>query len=175
MLIPLESDNTPRSVLGGQLNKPPRKSPWRALTKGTFNQDGALRSFLLLFLNLVLFSHIFLGNQTEGIAKGGEIWMDKVVEAVEKAKKEWDEAYSGTQEHIKAIEEYGKSKEERNSLPRLNGLAQDGLALLSSLQFKLDLLAPQLPSDHEVQSATALLHSWKNQSQKYSFFSSLAM
>jgi protein transport protein SEC20 len=101
--------------------------------------------------------------------------MDKVVEAVEKAKKEWDEAYSGTQEHIKAIEEYGKSKEERNSLPRLNGLAQDGLALLSSLQFKLDLLAPQLPSDHEVQSATALLHSWKNQSQKYSFFSSLAM
>ncbi|KAE8076128.1 hypothetical protein FH972_014795 [Carpinus fangiana] len=90
--------------------------------------------------------------------------MDKVVEAVEKVKKEWDEAYSRTQEHIKAIEEYGKSREERNSLPRLNGLAQDGLALLSSLQFNLDLLAPQLPSDHEVQSATALLHSWKNQS-----------
>jgi protein transport protein SEC20 len=103
--------------------------------------------------------------------------MDKVVEAVEKVKKEWDEAYSRTQEHIKAIEEYGKSKEERNSLPRLNGLAQDGLALLSSLQFNLDLLAPQLPSDHEVQSATALLHSWKSQSHRYnsSLSFSLAM
>lgn len=100
--------------------------------------------------------------------------MDKVVEAVEKAKKEWDEAYSRTQEHIKAIEEYGKSREEKNSLPRLNGLAQDGLALLSSLQFKLDLLAPQLPSDHEVQSATALLHSWKSQSQKYNSSLSLS-
>ncbi|XP_042967350.1 uncharacterized protein LOC122300626 isoform X2 [Carya illinoinensis] len=51
-----------------------------------------------------------------------------------------------------------------NSLPRLNGLAQDGLASLSSLQFKLDLLAPQLPADDEVQSATAYLESWKNQS-----------
>lgn len=90
--------------------------------------------------------------------------MDEVVEAVEKAKKEWEEAYSRTQEHVKAIEEYGKSREEKNSLPRLNGFAQDGLALLSSLQLKLDLLAPQLPSDQEVQSATALLHSWKNQS-----------
>ncbi|KAF3964391.1 hypothetical protein CMV_011320 [Castanea mollissima] len=92
--------------------------------------------------------------------------MDKVVEAVETAKKEWDEAYSRAKEHIKAIEEYGKSREEQNSnsLPRLNGLAQDALALLSSLQFRLDLLAPQLPTDDQVQSATALLDSWKNQS-----------
>ncbi|KAL4643688.1 hypothetical protein ACB092_02G109700 [Castanea dentata] len=92
--------------------------------------------------------------------------MDKVVEAVETAKKEWDEAYSRAKEHIKAIEEYGKSREEQNSnsLPRLNGLAQDALALLSSLQFRLDLLAPQLPSDDQVQSATALLDSWKSQS-----------
>ena len=36
----------------------------------------------------------------------------KVVEAVETAKKEWDEAYSRAKEHIKAIEEYGKSREE---------------------------------------------------------------
>ncbi|KAG6668525.1 uncharacterized protein LOC122276310 [Carya illinoinensis] len=94
--------------------------------------------------------------------------MDKVVEAVEMTKKEWEEAYSRTQEHIKAIQLYGISREERNpnsnSLPRLNGLAQDGLALLSSLHFKLDLLAPQLPTDDQVQSATALLQSWKNQS-----------
>ena len=70
--------------------------------------------------------------------------MDKVVEVVETTKKEWDEAYSWAKEHIKAIEEYNKSREEQNlnSLPRLNGLAQDALALLSSLQFRLDLLAP---------------------------------
>uniref|UniRef100_A0A5B6ZE50 Putative Sec20 family protein n=1 Tax=Davidia involucrata TaxID=16924 RepID=A0A5B6ZE50_DAVIN len=95
--------------------------------------------------------------------------MDKVVEAVEKAKKDWDETYSRTQEHIRSIEEYGKSgrsnTEERNSLQRLNGLAQDGLALLTSLQFKLDLLAPQLPTDDEVQSAQSMLESWKHQIQ----------
>ncbi|KAK4576589.1 hypothetical protein RGQ29_027221 [Quercus rubra] len=92
--------------------------------------------------------------------------MDKVVEAVETAKKEWNEAYSRAKEHIKAIQGYGKSREEQNSnsLPRLNGLAQDALALLSSLQFRLDLLAPQLPTDDQVQSATALLDSWKNES-----------
>lgn len=100
--------------------------------------------------------------------------MDKVVEAVETVKKEWDEAYAKMQEHIRAIEEYGKSRrgevaatQEKNSLPRLNGLAQDGLALLQSLQFKLDLLAPQLPTDDEVKSAQASLESWKNQCQKY--------
>ncbi|GMY27005.1 vesicle transport protein sec20 [Fagus crenata] len=93
--------------------------------------------------------------------------MDKVVEAVEAAKKEWDEAYSQAKQHIKTIEEYGKSREQQisNSLPRLNGLAQDALALLSSLHFRLDLLAPQLPTDDQVQSARALLESWKNQSQ----------
>ena len=99
--------------------------------------------------------------------------MDKVVEAVETAKKEWDEAYSRAKEHIKAIEGYGKHREEQNSnsLPRLNGLAQDALALLSSLQFRLDLLAPQLPTDDQVQSATTLLDSWKNESHKYSILS----
>ncbi|KAK2634926.1 hypothetical protein Ddye_029718 [Dipteronia dyeriana] len=57
--------------------------------------------------------------------------MDEVVEAVEKAKKEWEEAYKKTQEHIEAIENYGKSRrdtdEEKeynsNSFPRLIGLA----------------------------------------------------
>ncbi|XP_022749012.1 uncharacterized protein LOC111298558 [Durio zibethinus] len=95
--------------------------------------------------------------------------MDKVVEEVEKTKKEWDEAYAKTQEHIKEIQEYGKSTIEetknKNSLPRLNGLAQDGLALLNSLQFNLDLLAPQLPTDEEVQSAKALLEAWTSQRQ----------
>ena len=72
-----------------------------------------------------------------------------MVEAVETVKKEWDDAYSRAKEHIKVIEEYSKSREEQNSnsnsnsLLRLNGLAQDALALLSSLQFRLDLLAPQ--------------------------------
>ncbi|CAL1384357.1 unnamed protein product [Linum trigynum] len=98
--------------------------------------------------------------------------MDEVVEAVEKAKQEWDEAYAKTQIHIKSIEEYrksgdgieGASSQEKNSLPRLNGLAQDGLALLQSLEFKLDLLAPQLPADDQVKSAQSLLESWKKQS-----------
>ncbi|XP_028773420.1 uncharacterized protein LOC114730504 [Neltuma alba] len=93
--------------------------------------------------------------------------MDEVVQEVEKVKREWYETYSKTQEHIKAIGEYGKPgrSEEKNSLPRLNGIAQDGLALLSSLQFRLDLLAPQLPTDEEVESASTVLESWKTQSQ----------
>ncbi|CAN6577833.1 unnamed protein product [Malus baccata var. baccata] len=96
--------------------------------------------------------------------------MDKVEEEVEKAKKEWDEAYSNVVQKIKAIEEYGESTgaatmvSQKDSLPRMNGLAQDGLSLLNSLQFKLDLFAPQLPTDDQVQSAKALLESWKNRS-----------
>lgn len=99
--------------------------------------------------------------------------MDKVVEEAEKVKKEWDETYKKTQEHIEAIAEYGKpgrAKEEKNSLARLNGIAQDGLALLSSFLFTLDLLAPQLPSEPEVQSARALLQSWKTLTQKYTHY-----
>ncbi|KAL9320667.1 hypothetical protein ACSQ67_012506 [Phaseolus vulgaris] len=60
-----------------------------------------------------------------------ESTIDKVVEEVEKVKKEWDETYRKTQENIGAIAEYGKSereKEEKNSLARLNGIAQDGLS-----------------------------------------------
>ena len=37
--------------------------------------------------------------------------MDNVMEDVEAAK-EWDEAYSRAKEHIKAIKENGKSKEQ---------------------------------------------------------------
>lgn len=93
------------------------------------------------------------------------------MEGVEKAKKEWDETYFKVVEQIKAIEGYAKSAEteKRDSLPRMNGLAQDGLSLLHSLQFKLDLLAPQLPKDEEVQSAKSLLEAWKKQSHRYQF------
>lgn len=94
--------------------------------------------------------------------------MDKVVEEVEKVKKDWNEACIKTQDHINAIAEYGKSgrsKDEKNSLARLNGIAQDGLALLSSLHFNLDLLAPQLPTQQEVDSARQLLQSWKTLTQ----------
>lgn len=101
--------------------------------------------------------------------------MDEVEEEVEKAKKEWDEAYVKLVEQIKAIEGYGKSnsteseEKRKDSLPRMNGVAQDCLALLNSLQFKLDLLSPQLPTDEQVQSAKSLLESWTNRSQRYAF------
>ncbi|OAP06511.1 AtSec20 [Arabidopsis thaliana] len=94
--------------------------------------------------------------------------MDEVVVEVEKTKREWEEAYEKTIGHIISIQQYGKSRrgdggEEKFSLQRLNGLAQDGLSLLNSLQFNLDLLAPQLPSDDQVQSTQSLLETWKNQ------------
>ncbi|KAJ8749043.1 hypothetical protein K2173_013487 [Erythroxylum novogranatense] len=98
--------------------------------------------------------------------------MDKVIEEFEKVKKDWEEVYLRTRDHIKAIEEYGKPSreggektEKKDSLPRLNGLAQDGLASLQSLQFQLDLLAPQLPTADQLSSAHSLLQSWKTQYQ----------
>ncbi|KAE9612119.1 hypothetical protein Lalb_Chr06g0169571 [Lupinus albus] len=96
--------------------------------------------------------------------------MEKVVEELEKVKREWDETNVKTQEHIKSIEEYGKkssieTNNNHNSLPRLNGIAQDSLQSLSSLCFRLDLLAPQLPTHHDVQSAQSLLQSWKTLTQ----------
>ncbi|KAJ6898477.1 hypothetical protein NC652_025101 [Populus alba x Populus x berolinensis] len=87
--------------------------------------------------------------------------MDEVVEAVEKVKKEWEETYSKAQQHMKAIQDYDAKSSSSVSLPRLNGLAQDCLALLQSLQFQLDLLAPQLPTDDQLKSALQLLDSWK--------------
>lgn len=102
--------------------------------------------------------------------------MDKVEQEVEKVKKEWDGTYKNVVEQIKAIENYGKSttaseiEAQKDSLPRMKGLAQDGLSLLNSLQFKLDLFAPQLPTDDQVQSTKALLESWKNRSQRYPFY-----
>ncbi|XP_074338160.1 uncharacterized protein LOC141675692 [Apium graveolens] len=94
--------------------------------------------------------------------------MDEVVEQVENAKKEWEETYNKAQEHINCIQNFGKSRTEKSasSLPRLNALAQDELGLLNSLQFKLDVLAPQLPSHDHVQSAVSLLKSWKDLIQR---------
>ncbi|XP_058101360.1 uncharacterized protein LOC131245726 [Magnolia sinica] len=94
--------------------------------------------------------------------------MEEVAQAVEKATKEWDQTFAKTQDHVKAIEscgKLGKGTDEVNSLPRLNGAAQDGLALLRSLQFRLDLLAQQLPTEEEAQSAQSTLKSWKEQYQ----------
>lgn len=93
--------------------------------------------------------------------------MDEVVKAVEEVKKQWKDTWASTFEHVKAIENYGKSRSnsgDKSSLPRLNALAQDGLAMLDSLQLKLDILAPQLPSYDEIQAALSLLESWKQKS-----------
>ncbi|XP_078154036.1 uncharacterized protein LOC144549176 isoform X1 [Carex rostrata] len=86
-----------------------------------------------------------------------------------KSAREWDETVSQLQETIRAIENCGKSgrgTEEANALPRLNGAAQDGLASLRSMQFRLDLLAQQLPTMEEVQSGQALVEIWKEQYHK---------
>ncbi|KAI7726594.1 hypothetical protein M8C21_011992, partial [Ambrosia artemisiifolia] len=93
---------------------------------------------------------------------------DIVVEEFNKTKKDWDEAYLQTLSHIQSIEQYGKSRSNDNnkeSLPRLNGLAQDGLAMLSAAQFNLDLIIPQLPTDDHIQNAQLTLQSWTKQLQ----------
>jgi hypothetical protein len=99
-----------------------------------------------------------------------DIRMDEVTQAVENLKKEWSQAVSQLEESIAAIESCGKTgkgTEEATSLPRLNGSAQDALQLLKSLQFRLDLLAQQLPTFDEVQSGQATLGSWDEQYKKY--------
>ncbi|GJN40478.1 hypothetical protein PR202_gb29693 [Eleusine coracana subsp. coracana] len=95
--------------------------------------------------------------------------MDEVTQAVENLKKEWSQAVTQLKESIAAIKSCGKTgkgTEEANSLPRLNGSAQDALQLLKSLQFRLDLLAQQLPTFEEVQSGQATLESWEEQYKK---------
>ncbi|KAK6161186.1 hypothetical protein DH2020_004567 [Rehmannia glutinosa] len=102
--------------------------------------------------------------------------MDQVAEEVEKVKKDFQETYNQTLKHIDSIQEYGKKSritnpseveeaEKKDSLPRLNGLAQDGLNVLQSLQFNLDLLAPQLPVVDDVEKAQSLAQSWEKQIQ----------
>jgi protein transport protein SEC20 len=95
--------------------------------------------------------------------------MDEVTQAVENLKKEWDQAVKHLKENVAAIESCGKTgkgAEEANSLPRLNGSAQDGLQSLKSLQFQFDLLAQQLPTFEEVQSGQATLQSQDEQYKK---------
>ncbi|XP_042398499.1 uncharacterized protein LOC121988870 [Zingiber officinale] len=94
--------------------------------------------------------------------------MDDVAQTVAKVKKEWDQSVVQIQDRIRLIESCGtsgKGTEEANSLPRLNGAAQDGLAVLRSLQFKLDFLAQQLSTEEEIQSAQLTLEFWKEQYQ----------
>ncbi|KAK4425386.1 hypothetical protein Salat_1732600 [Sesamum alatum] len=102
--------------------------------------------------------------------------MDPVAAEVEKVKKDFQETYNQTLKHIDSIQEYGKTSrianpseaeeaEKKESLPRLNGLAQDGLNMLQSLQFNLDLLAPQLPSVDDVEKAQSLAQYWKTEIQ----------
>ncbi|KAG8076601.1 hypothetical protein GUJ93_ZPchr0006g42357 [Zizania palustris] len=95
--------------------------------------------------------------------------MDKVTQAVENLKKEWNQAVTQLEECIAAIEscgKMGKGTEEASSLPRLNGSAQDAQQFLNSLQCRLDPLAEQLPTFEEVQSGQETLRSWKEQYQK---------
>ncbi|CAL4967629.1 unnamed protein product [Urochloa decumbens] len=95
--------------------------------------------------------------------------MDQVTQAVENLKKEWTRAVSQLGETIAAIESCGKTgkgTEEAISLPRLNASAQDVMQLLKSLQFRLDLLAQQLPTFELVQSGQETLQSWDEQEQK---------
>ncbi|GAA0155727.1 hypothetical protein LIER_13395 [Lithospermum erythrorhizon] len=100
-------------------------------------------------------------------AQKGEL--DQVVKEVEKINQEYQETCNQTLLHINSIQEYGKNAKLQNpssSLQRLNGVAQDGLNLLKSLQFKLDLLAPQLPSHQQVQKTQSLAESWKEEIQR---------
>jgi protein transport protein SEC20 len=95
--------------------------------------------------------------------------MDEVTQAVENLKKEWSQAVSQIEESISAIESCGKTGKgtaEASSLPRLNASAQDALQLLKSLQFRLDLLAQQLPTFEEVQAGQATLELWDEQYKK---------
>ncbi|KAG5236423.1 sec20 family protein [Salix suchowensis] len=79
--------------------------------------------------------------------------MDEVVEAVEKAKKEWEETYSKAQQHMKAIQDYDAASSSSVSLPRLNGLAQDCLALLQSLHLRGSLRNANLQAKANMRKA----------------------
>ncbi|CAA0827109.1 Sec20 family protein [Striga hermonthica] len=99
--------------------------------------------------------------------------MDQVTQEVEKVKRDFREAYDLTMKHIDSIQEYGiKSRianpgesEKIDSLPRLNGMSQEGLNTLQSLQFNLDLLVPQLPFVDDAEKAQSLAQSWDKQIQ----------
>ncbi|KAI3948167.1 hypothetical protein MKX01_014766 [Papaver californicum] len=79
---------------------------------------------------------------------------DEVTQVVENVIKGWEETSSSVENNVKAIGAFGTSvdgmKKEENSHQRLNGLAQDGLSQLRSLQFRLDLLAQQLLTEEQV-------------------------
>ena len=88
-----------------------------------------------------------------------------MMEELKRTKKDWNDAYNHTLNHIRAIQDCDNHN--KNSLARLNGLAQDGLGMLTTAQFNLDLLTPQLPTPH---NAHLLLHSWNNQIQRFTHY-----
>ncbi|KMZ63702.1 hypothetical protein ZOSMA_3G01860 [Zostera marina] len=94
--------------------------------------------------------------------------VDEVAKAIEKVRSEWVGTFSKAMEHVKEIEacgRLGKGTEEATSLPRLNGLVQDGLSVLRSLQFRIDLLAQQMDTQDGVLEEQKRLESWKKQYQ----------
>lgn len=95
--------------------------------------------------------------------------VDEVAKTIEKVRSEWVGTFSKAMEHVKEIEacgRLGKGTEEATSLPRLNGLVQDGLSVLRSLQFRIDLLAQQMDTQDGVLEEQKRLESWKKQYQR---------
>ncbi|RCV33355.1 hypothetical protein SETIT_7G077700v2 [Setaria italica] len=82
--------------------------------------------------------------------------MDELTQAVDNLKKEWNQAVSQLEESIAVIRSCGKTgkgTEEANSLPRLNGSAQDALQLLKSLQLHASLRNANLQAKENIRKA----------------------
>nr|TKW04057.1 hypothetical protein SEVIR_7G084800v2 [Setaria viridis] len=82
--------------------------------------------------------------------------MDELTQAVDNLKKEWNQAVSQLEESIDVIRSCGKTgkgTEEANSLPRLNGSAQDALQLLKSLQLCASLRNANLQAKENIRKA----------------------
>lgn len=95
--------------------------------------------------------------------------MDEVADAVAKVITEWGHIFLHTKEYVEKIGIFGKSgkgTEEANVLHSLNRIAQDGLGVVWSMLFKLDLLAPELSSLEEMESTQGLLVEWKEKCQR---------
>ncbi|GLJ50119.1 hypothetical protein SUGI_1066350 [Cryptomeria japonica] len=92
---------------------------------------------------------------------------EDVVAAVEQVLKERAHNFTEVVRHVQLIETCGTSggTMEANNLPRLNAAAQDCLSALRSAQLRLDLLAQQQPTDHQIDSCQNTLQAWKDEYQ----------
>ncbi|KAH9313574.1 hypothetical protein KI387_022201 [Taxus chinensis] len=92
---------------------------------------------------------------------------EDVVAAVEEVFKEWTLNFTEVTRHVQLIEICGTSggTVEANNLPRLNATAHDCLSALRSAQLRLDLLAQQQPTDHQIESCQNTLQAWKDEYQ----------